>query len=306
MAVDLNKLITESRNPDTMDIDLLPTEEILRKINNEDKAVAFAVEKAISQITVLVDKTTEIIYLGGRLIYIGAGTSGRIGILDAVECPPTFGISAETIQSVMAGGERAFIKAAEGAEDSAEAAITDLKNINLSFSDIVIGITASGRTPYAIGGVKYAKEIGCVTGSIATTANSEISQFVDYPIEVITGPEVITGSTRMKSGTAQKLICNMISTATMIKLGKVYQNLMVDVQPTNEKLISRARNILIQAAGIDREAAKKYIDKFKTVKKALFSLLSGIESIEEVESYLNQTKGNIRKALELVNSDKNS
>jgi len=306
MAININKLVTEGRNPNTLDIDLLPTEEVLKRINNEDKTIACVVEVALPQIARLVDKATKALYLGGRLIYLGAGTSGRVGILDAVECPPTFSISSEVIQAVMAGGERAFIRAKEGAEDSIEEAIADLKNINLNSNDVVIGITASGRTPYAISGCQYAKTQGCVTASIATSLNSEISAVVDFPIEVNTGPEVIAGSTRMKAGTAQKMICNMISTTTMIKLGKVYQNLMVDVQPTNEKLKSRARNILVQAAGVSFEEASEYIDEYGTVKKALFSLLSGIKDKEKVESYLNKTKGNIHKSLEIVKNEKSN
>jgi len=306
MALDLNKLITESRNPNTMDIDLLSTKEIVKKINDEDKTVAAVVEKVLPEITSLIDAAIIALSLHGRMIYLGAGTSGRVGILDAVECPPTFGISPEKIQCVMAGGERAFIKAMEGAEDSVGMAVDDLKKINLSAFDLVIGITASGRTPYVIGGVKYAKALGCRTGSIATTAKSKISQFVDYPVEAVTGPEVIAGSTRMKSGTAQKLICNMISTTAMIKLGKVYQNLMIDVQTTNEKLIGRARNILMQATGVTSADARKYIDEFGSVKKALFSLLTGIKAVSTVESYLTRSQGNIRKALEAFNNDKSS
>ncbi|HHZ18288.1 MAG TPA: N-acetylmuramic acid 6-phosphate etherase [Acholeplasmataceae bacterium] len=303
MATDLNKLLTEQRNAGTADIDLLPVEEILKKINAEDKTVALAVEKAIPQIAALVERAVEVLDAGGRLIYIGAGTSGRIGILDASECPPTFGVTPDTIQCLMAGGERAYVKSAEGAEDSTEAAVEDLIRINLTAADMVIGITASGRTPYAIAGVKYAKDIDCSTGSISTAANSEIAKLVDYPIEAVTGPEVIAGSTRMKSGTAQKLICNMISTTTMIKLGKVYQNLMIDVQPTNEKLVHRARNILVQAAGISYEEAVTSLEKYQTVKKALFSLLSGVEPLDAVEGYLERAKGNIRKALELARDD---
>lgn len=304
MAVDINKLITEGRNPNTMDIDLLPTENILQKINNEDKIIADIVAKAIPAIAALVDKATEILAAGGRLIYIGAGTSGRVGILDAVECPPTFGIPYDTVQAVMAGGAGAFIKAKEGAEDRMKDAAADLKAIDLTPTDILVGITASGRTPYVIGGINYANSIGCATASVSTSAQSEVSALVCYPIEAVTGPEVIAGSTRMKAGTAQKMICNMISTAVMIKLGKVYENLMIDVNPSNEKLVSRARNILTEAAGISLEKAKDYITKYKTVKKALFSILSGLKEVEEVEKYLHEAKGNIRKALEVVNNEK--
>ena len=234
---------------------------------------------------------------------MGAGTSGRIGILDAVELRPTYGVPDDMVMCLMAGGESAFVKAVEGAEDSKEMAVSDLKKINLTSKDVVIGITASGRTPYAVGGVEYAKSIGCITGCITTSPNSEIAKIVDYPIEAITGAEPITGSTRMKSGTAQKMICNLISTTSMIKMGKVYENLMIDVQPTNQKLVSRAQNIIIEVTGISNEEAQKYIDKFGGVKKALFAILSGIDDIEKVNYYLDQTKGHIRNALKLVGKE---
>jgi len=300
MSVDLKKIGTEQRNPNTMDIDLLSTEEILRKINDEDKLVAYAVEKAIPQITKLVDKIVEAFYNDGRLIYMGAGTSGRIGIVDAVECRPTYGVPDEMVQCLMAGGMQAFIKAVEGAEDSKEMAVSDLKSINLTSKDVVVGIAASGRTPYVIGGIEYAKQLGATTGCITTSPNSPLAALVDYPIEAITGAEVITGSTRMKSGTAQKMITNMISTTSMIKMGKVYSNLMIDVQATNEKLVSRARNIIMQITGISEDEAKEKIEKYGSVKKALLAILGGIEDKEEVEKLLAETKGHLRNALKLV------
>jgi len=303
MQVNLRKIGTEQRNSNTRHIDSLSTLEILQVINNEDKTVAYAVEKALPQISSLVDVIVEKFYEDGRLIYMGAGTSGRIGILDAVECRPTYGVPDDMVMCLMAGGESAFVKAVEGAEDSKEMAVSDLKKINLTSKDVVIGITASGRTPYAVGGVEYAKSIGCITGCITTSPNSEIAKIVDYPIEAITGAEPITGSTRMKSGTAQKMICNLISTTSMIKMGKVYENLMIDVQPTNQKLVSRAQNIIIEVTGISNEEAQKYIDKFGGVKKALFAILSGIDDIEKVNYYLDQTKGHIRKALKLVGKE---
>ncbi|HQD92223.1 MAG TPA: N-acetylmuramic acid 6-phosphate etherase [Bacilli bacterium] len=303
MQVNLRKIGTEQRNSNTRHIDSLSTLEILQVINNEDKTVAYAVEKALPQISSLVDVIVEKFYEDGRLIYMGAGTSGRIGILDAVECRPTYGVPDDMVMCLMAGGESAFVKAVEGAEDSKEMAVSDLKKINLTSKDVVIGITASGRTPYAVGGVEYAKSIGCITGCITTSPNSEIAKIVDYPIEAITGAEPITGSTRMKSGTAQKMICNLISTTSMIKMGKVYENLMIDVQPTNQKLVSRAQNIIIEVTGISNEEAQKYIDKFGGVKKALFAILSGIDDIEKVNYYLDQTKGHIRNALKLVGKE---
>lgn len=300
MAVDLKKIGTEQRNPKTMNIDQLPTADIVRLINEEDQNVAFAVSKATEEIAALADRIVEAFYQDGRLIYMGAGTSGRIGILDAVECRPTFGVSDEMVQCLMAGGENAFVRAVEGAEDSEEMAIADLKRIGLKKNDVVVGIAASGRTPYVVSGVKYAKSVGCVTGCIVTSPNSELAKIADYPIEAITGSEVITGSTRMKSGTAQKMICNMLSTASMIKVGKVYENLMIDMLPTNKKLISRAQNIVTSITGVSGEEAQKYIDKYGSVKKALFAILSHVESPEEVTRYLNQAKGHLRNALKLV------
>jgi N-acetylmuramic acid 6-phosphate etherase len=234
---------------------------------------------------------------------MGAGTSGRIGILDAVECPPTFGVSFEMVQCLMAGGEKAFIKAVEGAEDSKELAISDLQRIKISKKDIVVGIAASGRTPYVIGGIEYAKKQGCITSCIVTAANSQLAALVDLPIEAITGEEVIAGSTRLKSGTAQKMICNMISTASMIKMGKVYENYMIDVQATNQKLIARAEGMVSQITGISLEEARKKMAVYKTAKKTIFAILSGIEDLETVNEYLDKTKGHIRNALRMVKKD---
>lgn len=300
MKINLSKIGTEQRNPNTLDIDIVSTEEILVKINNEDKTVAYAVEKEIPNITKLVDKVVESFYKDGRLIYIGAGTSGRIGIIDAVECRPTFGVSDQMVQTLMAGGEQAFISAVEGAEDSREFAIEDLKRIKLTKNDVVIGIAASGRTPYVLGGIEYAKEVGAITGCITTSANSVLADAVDYPVSAVTGSEALTGSTRMKSGTAQKLICNMISTASMIKMGKVYSNLMIDVQPTNEKLVSRARSIVMQITDVSGEVAGEKIAKFGGVKAALLAILAEVDDVEEVNNLLSKTKGHLRNALKLV------
>lgn len=301
--VDLKKIGTEQRNPNTMNIDKVPTNEILRLINNEDKTIPFAVEKEIEHIGALVDCVVEQFYKDGRLIYIGAGTSGRIGLVDAVECRPTYSCSDEMVQCLMAGGMKAMVKAVEGAEDSKEMAVEQLKEINLQPNDVVVGIAASGRTPYVIGAIEYAKSIGCKTGSISTSMNSEIGKIADYKIEAVTGAEPITGSTRMKSGTAQKLICNMITTAAMVKMGKVYSNLMIDVQPTNQKLVKRAQSILSQAVGITNEEAQVYIDKYKSVKKSLFAILSGIEDEQEIDVILDRNHGNIRMSLKEVGID---
>ncbi|HOE07042.1 MAG TPA: N-acetylmuramic acid 6-phosphate etherase [Bacilli bacterium] len=303
MGVNLNEISTEQRNLETTNIDLLSTIEILKKMNQEDYKIAHAVELALPQIAKLVDKVVKAFYQDGRLIYMGAGTSGRIGILDAVECPPTFGVSFEMVQCLMAGGEKAFIKAVEGAEDSKELAISDLQRIKISKKDIVVGIAASGRTPYVIGGIEYAKKQGCITSCIVTAANSQLAALVDLPIEAITGEEVIAGSTRLKSGTAQKMICNMISTASMIKMGKVYENYMIDVQATNQKLIARAEGMVSQITGISLEEAREKMAIYKTAKKTIFAILSGIEDLETVNEYLDKTKGHIRNALRMVKKD---
>lgn len=305
MSVDLKKISTESRNQYTMDIDILPTIEILKKINNEDQKVALAVKEALPAIAKVVDKVYEAFLNGGRLIYMGAGTSGRIGILDAVECPPTYGVDYEMVKCLMAGGQDAFVKAKEGAEDNQELGKEDLINIGLTNKDIVIGIAASGRTPYVIGGVNYAKSIGTFTCCITTSAHSILEQLCDLPIVALVGPEVITGSTRMKSGTAQKMICNMISTASMIKMGKVYENLMIDVKATNEKLVARSINIICTLLECDVEEAKKLMAKYQTVKKVLFSAFTNEENLDIIEQYLNQSYGNIRKAINEYRREKN-
>lgn len=299
MSVNIKKITTEGRNPNTLDIDRVPTKEIVVKLNNEDKTVAYAVEKALDQIAKCVDMVYEVFMNDGRLIYMGAGTSGRIGLVDAVECKPTYGVPSEMVQCLMAGGMGAMVQAVEGAEDSKTMAIEDLKRINLTNKDIVIGIAASGRTPYVLGGMEYAKEVGAKTASISTSANTILSSLVDCPIEAVTGAEPITGSTRMKSGTAQKMICNMISTAAMVKMGKVYQNLMIDVQATNEKLVARSISIIKEITGLEDNEAKLAFEKYGSVKKTMLGVLADLEK-EEVENILNKHKGNIRKALQEV------
>ena len=299
MNVNIKKITTEGRNQNTLDIDKVSTREILVKLNNEDKTVAYAVEKAIDDIAKCVDMVYEVFMNDGRLIYIGAGTSGRIGLIDAVECRPTYGVSPEMVQCLMAGGVGAMVQAVEGAEDSKTMAVEDLKRINLTSKDIVIGIAASGRTPYVIGGIEYAKAVGAKTASITTSANTVLSSLVDCPIEAVTGAEPITGSTRMKSGTAQKMICNMISTASMVKMGKVYGNLMIDAQATNEKLVARSISIIKEITGLVDEEAKIAFEKYGSVKKTILGILANIEK-EEVETILDKHKGNIRKALQEV------
>ena len=295
--IDLSKISTENRNVNTLNIDEVSTREICKKINKEDQIVAKAVKEAIPQIAALIDACVKGMKKDGRIIYVGAGTSGRIGLLDAVECRPTYSCTDEMVQCLMAGGESAFVKAVEGAEDNYDLGYSDLISLKPNKNDIVIGIAASGRTPYVIGAIDAAKANASTTGCIVTSKNSKLADMVDYKVEAITGAEPITGSTRMKSGTAQKMICNMISTGTMIKLGRVYSNLMIDVQMTNEKLVKRGRSILMEATGVSEEEAKEKIDKFGTVKKALFAILANIDDKEEVDEKIKKAKGNIRVAL---------
>ena len=300
--LNLGKLTTESRNQNTLDIDKVSTIEMLQKINEEDKKVAIAVEKEIPQIANAIDKTVERMQNGGRLIYIGAGTSGRLGILDASECPPTYGVSEELVQGVIAGGKEAIFRAQEGAEDSKELAVKDLKERNLNENDVVVGIAASGRTPYVIGGLEYANEIGALTVSVTCNKDSEVSKCAKISIAPVVGPEVVTGSTRLKSGTAQKLVLNMLSTGSMIKLGKVYGNLMVDVQTTNEKLVERAKKIVSEATGLNIEDSTKVLNETNfDVKLAIFMVLSSLDK-NEAKAKLDEAKGYIAKALTLVNA----
>lgn len=296
----LSKLTTESRNQNTLDIDKVSTIEMVKKINSEDKKVAEAVEKEIPQIAKSIDGIVDRIHKGGRLIYMGAGTSGRLGILDASECPPTYGVSEELVQGLIAGGYEAIFKAKEGAEDSKELAVNDLKEKDLNSNDIVVGLAASGRTPYVIGGLEYANEIGALTISITCNKDSEVSKTSKIAISPVVGAEVVTGSTRLKAGTAQKLVLNMLSTGTMIKLGKVYGNLMVDVRATNEKLVERAKRIVCEATNVSTEEATKYLEETKfDVKLAIFMILSGLNK-EKAEDKLVKNKGYIAKALENI------
>ncbi|MBW9152861.1 N-acetylmuramic acid 6-phosphate etherase [Clostridium estertheticum] len=295
--LNLKKLITESRNENTMNIDTISTLEMVKIINNEDKKVAGAVEKELPKIAIAIDSIAQRMHKGGRLIYIGAGTSGRLGILDASECPPTFGIPEELVQGIIAGGKEAIFRAIEGAEDSKQIAESDLKSKGLTQNDAVVGIAASGRTPYVIGGLEYANEIGALTISVTCNANSPVSAVAKISIEPVVGAEVVTGSTRLKSGTAQKMVLNMLSTGVMIKLGKVYGNLMVDVQSTNEKLTQRAKLIVCEATGIDIEEATEVLSNTDfDVKLAIFMILSKLNK-EQAKIRLDLNKGYIAKAL---------
>ncbi|MGL4628089.1 MAG: N-acetylmuramic acid 6-phosphate etherase [Cetobacterium sp.] len=299
--LNLKSLTTESRNQNTLDIDRVSTIEMVKKINDEDKKVAEAVEKELPQIAEAIDGIVERLKKGGRLIYIGAGTSGRLGILDASECPPTYGVSEELVQGVIAGGQEAIFRAQEGAEDSKELAINDLKEKNITKLDVIVGLAASGRTPYVIGGLEYANEIGALTISVTCNANSAVANTAQIAISPVVGPEVVTGSTRLKSGTAQKLVLNMLSTGSMIKLGKVYGNLMVDVQSTNEKLVERAKKIVSEATGVDTDIAAEYLNETKSnVKLAIFMILSKL-SLDEAKNKLEKHDGYIAKALNDLN-----
>ena len=299
--IDLEKLTTESRNQNTLNIDKVSTLEMVKMINSEDKKVALAVEEELPKIAEAIDGIVERMHKGGRLIYIGAGTSGRLGILDASECPPTYGVSEELVQGLIAGGKEAIFRAKEGAEDSKELAVEDLKGISLSENDTVVGLAASGRTPYVIGGLEYANEIGALTASITCNANSEVAKAAKISIAPVVGAEVVTGSTRLKSGTAQKLVLNMLSTGTMIKLGKVYGNLMVDVRATNEKLVERAKRIVCEATGVEREEAENVLKETDfDVKLSIFMILSELNK-DEAKKILDSSKGYIAEALKSVN-----
>ncbi|KZE37728.1 N-acetylmuramic acid 6-phosphate etherase [Bhargavaea cecembensis] len=291
----LEKLTTESRNPKSMNIDTLPVRERLLLMVEEDAGIPEAIREKIDAIENAVSLVINAFQKGGRLIYAGAGTSGRLGILDASECPPTFGVDPGMVRGLIAGGEQAITTAIEGAEDDSEQGAKDIAALSAGPDDVVIGIAASGRTPYVIGVLDRAKELGAKTVALSNNEGSEIGRIADVAIEVVTGPEVITGSTRLKAGTAQKLVLNMISTIAMTGIGKVYGNLMVDVQPTNEKLVKRAKHIIMEAAGVDFETAEQAYEKAgDQVKPAIVMLLLGC-SLEEANARLNEAKGFIRE-----------
>ncbi|MDG6359040.1 N-acetylmuramic acid 6-phosphate etherase [Glaesserella parasuis] len=291
----LGQLITEQRNPNSMQIDTLSAYEIVQIINNEDKQVPLAIEKVLPQIAQAVEKIVEAFQQGGRLVYIGAGTSGRLGVLDASECPPTFGVSPEMVKGIIAGGERALRHPIEGAEDNKEAGKQDLQAVEFSQKDVLVGIAASGRTPYVLGALAYAKELGATTVSIASNPNSAMSQIADIVIDTVVGAEVLTGSSRMKSGTAQKLVLNMLTTASMILIGKCYQNLMVDVQASNQKLVARAIRIVMQATECSREIAETTLVLAENnAKLAIMMILADLDK-DGAEQLLSQQQGKISR-----------
>jgi len=290
-------MITEQPNPNSTHIDTLSTTDIITTINQEDRKVAIAIEKVIPQIAGAVDAITDAIRNGGRLIYIGAGTSGRLGILDAVECVPTFSTSPDLVRGIIAGGEGALINAVEGAEDHPEHGKRDLIALDLTEKDIICGIAASGRTPYVIGALNYAKEINAKTIAIACNVPSAILDIADISIGVEVGPEVITGSTRMKSGTAQKMVLNMLSTGTMVKLGKVFGNLMVDVKVTNQKLAIRARHLVMQLADVNEDTAQDLLDQCNNeVKTAIVIHKRGV-TVDKARDLLHEANGLLGKVI---------
>lgn len=295
--IKLDQMTTEKSNQKTKNLDAMSIQEILSVMNEEDKTVAYAVERELSYIEQAVDYVASSFRSNGRLIYLGAGTSGRLGVLDAVECPPTFGTNPSMVIGLIAGGEKAFVKAVEGAEDSKTLAKEELERIKLTKFDTVIGIAASGRTPYVIGGLAYAREIGAKTVAITCNKNSEVGSCADVAIEVLTDAEVLTGSTRLKAGTAQKLVLNMISTASMIQVGKVYQNLMVDVKQTNEKLCVRAQNIVMEVTDCSREDATSFLEQADgNAKLAIIMILLKCTKELAVKK-LEVSKGHIRAAV---------
>ncbi|HDI3280981.1 TPA: N-acetylmuramic acid 6-phosphate etherase [Vibrio cholerae] len=294
----LSHLVSEGRNPDTMDIDLLSSQEIVERLNQQDKQVPLAVEAVLPQIAQAVDKITAAFKQGGRLIYLGAGTSGRLGVLDASECPPTFGVSDQMVIGLIAGGKEAMFTAQEGAEDNATLGVHDLQQIDFSSKDVLVGIAASGRTPYVIGALEYANDLGATTIALSCNPDSPIAEIAQVAISPVVGPEALTGSTRLKSGTAQKLVLNMLTTASMIRLGKSYQNLMVDVRATNRKLIARAVRIVMQATDCQREEAEALLkESHNNAKLAILMHLTGM-NYEQATAKLSQSDGFLRRAME--------
>ncbi|WP_058913207.1 N-acetylmuramic acid 6-phosphate etherase [Entomohabitans teleogrylli] len=277
--MNLGSLLSEARNPQTMDLDTLSTLELVQRFNEQDAQVAAAVGATLPEVAKAVDAATTTLRAGGRIIYMGAGTSGRLGVLDASECPPTFGVPHGLVIGLIAGGPGALLKAVEGAEDNPQFGEDDLAGLSLEPRDLVVGLAASGRTPYVIGGLRYARQLGCTTVAISCNPASPIAGAADIAISPLVGPEALTGSTRLKSGTAQKLVLNMISTGAMVKFGKVYQNLMVDMKATNVKLIDRACRMVMEATGVERAAAETVLRQTDyDVKPAILMVLSGLDA----------------------------
>ncbi len=296
----LERLLTEQRNPESRHLDELSTVQLLEVMNAADAQVAAAVAQEISHIAAAAEAIAAALEKGGSLIYIGAGTSGRLGVLDAAECPPTFGVPPELVRGIMAGGERALSHSLEGVEDDPEAGARDLEAAGFGPGDALVGISSSGRTPYVLGAVRKAHELNAVTCGITCVRDSELSGAVQYPIEPLPGPEILTGSTRLRAGTATKMVLNMISTAVMVKLGHVYGNLMVNVQPTNQKLEDRARRIIQEATGVTYQQAAELLDRAgRSVRIAIIMQKRQI-SRDEAERFLARAQGKIREALKTI------
>lgn len=302
--MNLGALVSETRNPQTMDLDALPTLKLVERFNQQDAQVAEAVKATLPEVARAVDAAADALKSGGRIIYMGAGTSGRLGVLDASECPPTFGVPHGLVIGLIAGGPGALLKAVEGAEDNSQLGEDDLVAINLKPQDLVVGLAASGRTPYVIGALKYARDVGCTTVAISCNPDSPIAREADIAISPVVGPEALTGSTRLKSGTAQKLVLNMISTGAMVKFGKVYQNLMVDMQATNVKLVDRACRMVVEATGIARDDAEALLKQTDyDVKPAILMALTGLNATAAREK-LAQHQGFLRAALADSSADR--
>ena len=298
--MDLSRLTTERRNPASAHIDSCTTLEMVTIMQQEDSKIASAIEKILPEIARAIDATSQRLENGGHLFYLGAGTSGRLGILDASECPPTYGTDPELVQGLIAGGIPAIFRAQEGAEDNPGLAVHDLKEHGFSAKDVLVGVAASGRTPYVIGGLKYARELGALTIALACSEHAEIAALADIALTPVTGPEVVTGSTRMKAGTAQKLVLNMLSTGTMIKLGKVYGNLMVDVKASNKKLEERAIRIVMEGSGCERTEAEKALKGADGhAKLAILMVVAGV-SASEGKALLERTSGHLAAAIRLA------
>lgn len=298
MKIDLSQMITEGRNPASQHIDEMSTEAMLRVINDEDKKVALAVEAIVPEIARAVDIICAAFSAGGRLIYCGAGTSGRLGILDASECPPTFGTPREQVIGLIAGGHQAILQAVENAEDNVEQGAQDLRDIHFGQLDVLVGIAASGRTPYVLGALDYARQCGASTVALTCNPHSKMAQAADIALTPVVGPEVVTGSSRMKAGTAQKLVLNMLTTGAMIRSGKVYGNLMVDVEATNQKLVQRQVNIVMQASDCDEASAHEALSACGGhCKTAILMVLAGLNA-EAATARLAKHKGFIRQALQ--------
>ncbi|WP_144552810.1 N-acetylmuramic acid 6-phosphate etherase [Peribacillus simplex] len=299
MEEHLRSLTTELRNEKTMNIDSVNTMEVISAINKEDFKVAAAVQEVLPEIETVVEWACESLKKGGRLIYIGAGTSGRLGVLDAVECPPTFSTPPDRVLGIIAGGENAFVRAVEGAEDKEEFGECDLIDVELTANDTVIGIAASGRTPYVGGALRYARKVGAKAVALSCNKNASITEAADIGIEVVVGPEVLTGSTRMKAATAHKMVLNMISTATMIRLGKVYENLMVDVNVSNQKLKDRAISIIETVTNADYDQALNTLEKANNQVKPAIVMIKTATDYEKAMELLENADGDVRKAISI-------